>query len=228
MESTTTDVLFGGDRNVRQYRNGYRYAIDALLLAGFIRPEPFQRLADLGTGSGIIPILLEYRHPTLAIWGVEIQPRLVALARENIRDNGLDNAITIVQGDLTRPRTLGLPEALDWVIANPPFTARGAGRLNPCDEKAIARHEILMTLDQLIHSAFTLLSPGGRFALIYPNDRREELLGLLRNSGLAPRRLRSVYAMDGEPARRILVEAVKGEAMPFEEIPPLILQGYRI
>ncbi|GAB6095156.1 methyltransferase [Desulfatiferula olefinivorans] len=223
MDATTTDVLFDGARTVRQYRDGYRYAFDALLLARFIDPLPGQTLVDFGTGSGIIPILLQYRHPTLRIWAVEIQNRLAALARDNIRENGLEHAVTVVHGDLTRPQTLGLPASLDWIIANPPFTARGSGRLNPSDEKAVARHEILMTLDQLVDSAETLLSPGGRLALIYPDSRRTELLDRLLRSGLSPCRIRPVLPAALAPPCRILVDAVCGPPRTLEEMPPLVL-----
>lgn len=224
MASTTQEKLFGDTYIIRQPRTGYRYTIDSLLLAHFISPEPGQSLVDLGTGSGIIPILLLHRYPTLSVWGVEIQDRLADLAHQNIRDNGLEPSVTILHGDLTRPGDLPLPANLDWVVSNPPYTALPAGRLNPASEKAIARHEVHMTLEQLIRTAAEILTINGRFALIYPVSRLAELLGLLSRSGLAPRTLRMVHPLSRRPARRVLVEAVKGNETPVTLRPPLILQ----
>lgn len=223
MESTTTDSLFGGAIRMNQYVTGYRYSIDPVLLAHFIRPGVSDRVTDLGTGSGIIPVILAFRYPGLSIWGIEIQKRLADLAWENIRENKLSHAVTIINGDMTRPSGLPEPGHMDYVVSNPPYVPFQAGRLNPSSEKAMARHELTITLQGLVQAAVVLLKKEGRFALIFPRNRLEELMAHLKASGLEPQRLRNVHPLAQGPPKLVLVEAVKDGRPDLTVEPPLFI-----
>ena len=222
MDDHTIDILFGGAIRMTQKKDGYRYSIDPVLLSHFAHPGFHDRVIDLGTGSGIIPAILSHRHPGLCITGIEIQPSLSALARKNIKDNNLDKQVTIICGDMTE--SLEIPnDSADLVLSNPPYTRYQAGRLNPNNEKAIARHEINIRLHELVFTASGMLKKGGRFALIFPQNRLVDLLVQLRNHGLEPRRLRMVHPMNGGPAKRVLVDAVKGGNPDLGVEPPLVI-----
>jgi tRNA1Val (adenine37-N6)-methyltransferase len=154
-------------------------------------------------------MILAHRHPEITLAGIEIQPALAGTAMENILENRLENRVSIISGD-----ALDLPgrdfTLQDLVLSNPPFTPYGKGRINPSDEKAIARHEIRMTLEALVTTAASLLTNIGRFAVIYPESRCGELLACLERHGLPPVRLRRIHPLAGGPAKRVLVEAAKG------------------
>jgi tRNA1Val (adenine37-N6)-methyltransferase len=223
MDHLTRDTLFNGSIHMKQHRSGYRYTIDPVLLAHFSAPEPGNTVIDLGTGSGIIPVILSHRVQDVSIWAVEIQTALVTLARNNIRENGFDDRVTLIEGDMSRPGSLPIPQGMDLVVSNPPYTPVHAGRLNPADEKAVARHELSCSLEQLLKSVHYFLKDRGRFTVIYPQNRLVDLLTQLRTKGLEPRTLRCVHPLAGGPAKRVLVEAVKGAGPALTVLPPLCI-----
>ncbi|HWH77158.1 MAG TPA: methyltransferase, partial [Candidatus Binatus sp.] len=138
----TCDALFDGQLRLFQSRSGYRFSLDALLLAGFVTVKPNDKFADLGTGSGIVPLLLARREKNISIVAVECQGALVERAKRNVRLNHLADQIEIVRGDVRRIGAVAQPETFDAVVFNPPYRKPGSGRLSPNDEKQIARHEI--------------------------------------------------------------------------------------
>jgi tRNA1(Val) A37 N6-methylase TrmN6 len=154
---------------------------------------------------------------------LEIQESLSELAKENVRSNGLSNRISIRHGDMTNMifRTT-LPLA-DLVVANPPYIRHTAGRINPIHEKALARHEITVTLPQLIRTASDILEQGGCFALIFPHDRLPELLSNLDEEDFKPSRIRMVHPKKGGPPKRVLIESVKCGKKEHVIEPPLII-----
>ncbi|MBU1169792.1 MAG: methyltransferase [Proteobacteria bacterium] len=195
---------------MKQYLSGYRYTIDPVLLAHFVRPGSKDRVMDLGTGAGIIPAILSHRYPGLTICGIEIQARLAKLALSNIQENDLAHGVSIICGDMTQPSVFPTSGDMDFVLSNPPYIPHRAGRLNPSDEKAIARHEVKITLRQLILTAVSLLKDKGHFAVIYPQNRLVDLLIEMRAAGLEPRTLQMVQPHSGGTVKRVLVESVKG------------------
>lgn len=211
LATCTTEILFDGAVTLRQKRRGYRFTVDSVLLADFARPQPDETVVDLGTGSGIIPLVLIYRNPDLTVTGVEIQPDLAELAQANARENGMDKQLTVIHGDVTLLTADCFPAKPDLVVANPPYIPRTKGRLNPMHEKAVARHEITLTLPKLIATASDILKTHGRFAVIYPCNRMDELLAELARHEFGPRRIRLVYPLKDGPPKRVLVESVKGE-----------------
>jgi tRNA1Val (adenine37-N6)-methyltransferase len=223
MKERTTEAVLGGRLLVEQPRRGYRFSVDALLLAAFFRPAGCRSLVDLGTGCGIIPLILAHRHPRLAITAIEIQPALAAIAAANVRRNGMEDRITVLSGDLRELAATGAGGPFDAAAANPPYRRASSGRINPDTERALARHEIALTLPELVRAAAALLRNGGRFATIYPAERLTELLGCMGGQRLEPKRLQAVHSRRSSPAKLILVEGVKGARPGIAISAPFIL-----
>lgn len=223
MDTYTTESLFDGALTIKQKRNGYRFTIDPVLLAHFVRPNARDKVVDLGTGSGIIPLILSHSYPELTFTGLELQESLAELAKENISSNGLSNRITLLHGDMTDPEVRSRLSHTDLVVANPPYTRYTAGRINPVQEKALARHEITITLPQLVRTASNILEPGGCFALIFPHDRLTELLSTLVDGNFEPSRMRVVHPKKDGPAKRVLVESAKCGIKRCVIEPPLFI-----
>lgn len=223
MTERTTEAVLGGRLLVQQPRRGYRFSIDAALLADFFRPGGCRRAADLGTGCGIIPLILAYRHPRLHITAIEIQQSLAAIAAENVRQNGLTQRILVLAADLRDLAGCGALTPFDAVLSNPPYRRRSSGRVNPDAQRALARHEIALTLPELVRSAAALLRKGGRFMTIYPAERLAELLGRMGCDGLEPKRLQTVHSRASGPAKLVLVEGIKGAQPGLTISAPLCL-----
>jgi tRNA1Val (adenine37-N6)-methyltransferase len=220
----TLDTLFGGQIRVVQARDGYRFSIDAVLVAGFVWLKGGERIVDLGTGVGIIPLILGKRRANVEqIVGVELQEELTALARRNVLENGLEGLITIYQGDIKGLRDVFAPACFDVVVTNPPYYRVASGRINPRSQKAVARHEVTGTIDNIVHAARYLLTERGRMFVVYPAQRSVALLNKLRDAALEPKRIRWVHSREGEGAKFILTEAQKGGGEGVEVLPPLFV-----
>jgi tRNA1Val (adenine37-N6)-methyltransferase len=223
----TYDTLFGGKIKLLQEKDGYRFSIDAILLAGFIRLRKGERVIDLGTGVGVIPLILGKRGDgTEQIVGVEIQEKLAELAKRNVLINGLEGCITIYHGDIRGVDDSFPPSSFDVVVTNPPYYRLTTGRINPCSQKAIARHEVACTIDDVLGATHYLLKEGGRIFLIFPAQRAITLFGRLRSASLEPKTLRWVYSREGEDAKFILTEAYKGGGEGVEVLPPLFIYAH--
>ncbi len=206
----TEDAFFNGIIKVLQHREGYRFSIDAVLLAAFSDPGAEDRIVDLGTGCGIIPLILGYRHPAVSITGIEVQPELAALAAQNVEANGMKDRVTIICGDMKLLSIQAVSGPVDLVISNPPYRKSRSGRVNPHPQRALARHEILATLQDVAAAAARLLGIGGGFAIVYPAERITDLLTNLRSTGIEPKHIQTVHAKDHDPARLVLVSGIKG------------------
>lgn len=223
MPATTQEPLKIGGLQVRQPRAGYRFSLDAVLLADFLTVKPTERLLDLGTGAGIIPLLASVLTPAHAIVGLEIQPQMVELARENAALNQLEHRIQIRQGDLKQIADLFQPGEFEVVCSNPPYRRMGAGRLNPQTEEAIARHEMLCDLHDVLAACKYTVKPGGKVFLIYLAERLGELISQMRQARLEPKRLRCVHSNRAASASLVLVEARRDAAAGLNMLPPLFL-----
>jgi len=212
---------------VWQPKVGYRFSVDSLLLVDFVRGALLGRVCDLGTGSGVIALGLALRDTSAQVTAVELQPRLADLARRNVTENQLGGRVRVVEVDLAdhdRVRQLLPGASFELCVSNPPYRPLGEGSANPDDEAAVARHELRLTLADVVREMRRLLLPGGRAVMVYPAERLTALLGTLDGEGLRPLRLRLVHGKPGEPARRVLVEARKGLRGNLVVEPPLILQ----
>jgi tRNA1Val (adenine37-N6)-methyltransferase len=222
-QDETLDHLLPGNIKILQKKKGYRFSIDSILLAHFVRLQEGQKVLDLGTGSGIIPIILASKVKTTEIWGVEIQEELAEMAKRNIALNHLQGCVHIVKGDARNLEDRIGSERFDIVLTNPPYRKIRSGRINPLREKAIARHEIKGSLTDMAKIAFRLLRPKASFYLVYPAVRAVDLITHVRESHLEPTRLRLVHPNMEKGAQLILVEATKGGRPGVEIHQPLFI-----
>ena len=209
MKTLTSDSFFNGQLRIRQQQGGYRFSIDAVLLAYYARPRPGDRVLDLGTGCGIIPLILAYRCPQITVYGIEVQKKLSDLARFNVSDNRMESQVTILCNDMKSLKSTMISGLVDLVVSNPPYRRSHSGRLNPDYQRAVARHEIAVTLSDLIATAKRILRTSGRFVTIYSAERTAELLTLMRSARIEPKILRSIHSNRKSEAKLVLVEGKK-------------------
>jgi tRNA1Val (adenine37-N6)-methyltransferase len=219
----TLDALFGGRITLYQSRAGYRFSLDALLLAYFVTVKQRDKMIDLGTGSGVIPLVLAELYPSIAVSGVEIQPSMLERARRNVKLNQRHAAICIIGGDVRAFTQIGAPQSFDVVVCNPPYRKPGSGRISPNDEKRIARHETHGKLGDFLRAGSFLLRQKGRLAAVYPAVRSIDLLAAMRQAGIEPKRLRMVHSFAGAEAALVLAEGVKGGRSGVRILPPLAI-----
>ncbi len=213
-------------------RNGYRiiqdperfcFGMDAVLLSGFARVKDGASVLDLGTGTGIIPILLEAKTGAAHLTGLEIQPDSADMARRSVALNGLETKIDIVTGDIKEAGSLFDAASFDVITCNPPYMIGKHGIANPQDAKAIARHEILCTLEDVISQTARLLKPGGNFYLVHRPFRLAEIMVLLSKYKLEPKRMQLVYPYVDKEPNMVLLEANRGGRPRMTVEKPLIV-----
>lgn len=214
------------------HRNGYQiiqdpkrfcFGIDAVLLSGFARVKKGETVLDLGTGTGIIPILLEAKTEGAHFTGLEIQAESAEMAQRSVELNELEKKVTICQGDLKQFQEIFLDKKFDVVTSNPPYMNAGGGLINPHSAKAIARHEVLCSLDDVVAAAAKALREKGRFYMIHRPHRLTDIMMAFRQYKLEPKRLRFVQPfLDKEPTM-VLLEGVKGGNPGLKVETPLIV-----
>jgi tRNA1Val (adenine37-N6)-methyltransferase len=222
-ETKTLDTILGGRIKVVQDTAGYRFSIDAIILAHHIKPKPTDTILDLGTGCGIIPLVLAYREPKTHIIGVEIQKDLAEIAEENIRLNNMTHLITIYHQDLTKLKGVLPLGGIDIVCSNPPYRKTGSGRVNPNQQRAIARHEIKASLHDILEASTLFLKKSGRIIVTYPAERLADLLCGMRTFDLEPKRLRVVHSYVDSEAKLVILEGRKGGRPGIKINPPLTI-----
>lgn len=213
-------------------RNHYRiiqnpgrfcFGMDAVLLSGFARARQGDRVIDLGTGTGIIPILMEAKTKAEKFTGLEIQPDSADMARRSVRMNGLEKKIEIITGDIKEAESLFGAASFDVVTSNPPYMTEHHGLTNPEEPKAIARHEILCTLEDVISQSSRLLKPGGNLFMVHRPFRLVDIFVLLRKYKLEPKRLKLVYPFVDKEPNMVLIEANRGGRARMTVEKPLIV-----
>lgn len=224
----TIDTFFNGTLQILQKKKGYRFSIDAVLLSQFIKMHKNEKAIDLGTGCGIVPLLLSQTTKAQSFVGVEIQKGLAECAQKNVSLNHLEDRISILHQDLRELKTIYPPGSFDVVFSNPPYRKTRTGRLNPSMERAIARHEIEGRLEDLISIASYLLPHKGRCYLIFPASRTVDLLVSLRNQKLEPKRLQFIHPRIDEGAKFTLVESIQSSGVELKILDPLILHHQKI
>lgn len=203
------DQLFDGRLKVIQKKEGYRFSVDAILLAHFASLIEVPSIIDLGTGSGIIPLVLARKTATPSIVGVEVQEQLARMAQRTIALNGLTDRISIVHNDLRKVHDYLKPSSFDLVVCNPPYYTVTEGRINPDIQKAIARHEIMATLQDVTAASHYLVKPEGIITIIFPAKRIIDLLHALKQTDITPKRLRMIYSTYQGEGKLVIIEAVK-------------------
>ncbi len=228
----TLDHFLGGTLHILQKKKGYRFSIDAILLSRFVRLGRNDKVIDLGTGCAILPLLLSRTAGCPSFTAVEIQEELVRLAEKNVALNHLEGRIRVLRLDFRELRGVFPQGSFDVVFSNPPYRKGCTGRINPSPEKAVARHEIEGTIDDLVRVATFLLRTKGRFYLIYPASRAVDLLLTLRHHNLEPKRIQFVHPRRGQTAKFLLIESMKAAgrevkimpALALNELPPVPLE----
>lgn len=221
-----------GERVDDLHRNNYKiiqntkkfcFGMDAVLLSGFVRVLPDEEVLDLGTGTGIIPILLEAKTKGKHFTGLEIQTESADMATRSVAINRLEDKVDIVIGDIKEASSIFGLASFDVVTSNPPYMNHNHGIVNPGEAKAIARHEILCTLEDVIREAAKTLKPNGRFYLVHRPFRLVEIISLLTDYKLEPKRMKFVHPyLDKEP-NMVLIECIKGAKSMIKVEAPLIV-----
>ena len=225
MEGDTPDTFFNGRLRVRQPADGYRFSIDAILLAHAADPAPGDTVVDLGAGCGIVSLILASRYPQVRIRAVEIQKSLAGIAAANIAENRLEERVRVLRQDMRTLRPAQVDGPARWVVSNPPYRRVGTGRLNPDSPKALARHEISVTLPEVVAAARRLLPLSGRLVLIYPAERLADVLSCMSESGIEPKTLRMVHSAPQSDAVLFLVTGVRGGRPGLRVAPPLAIRN---
>ena len=223
-ESVTADALLNGRVRLYQPARGARMSLDPVLLAGFLRP-PHGRFLDIGSGSGALSFLLLARDPAATGVAVELQSRLAGLAQRGRDENGWQDRLEIVTGDVRALVGQLGGASFDLVATNPPYRPLRDGNISPDEERAIAHHEVALTLEEWLDAAARAVRSGGRVAAILPADRTVEVGAAMRARDLVPVRLRPVHPHAGSPASRILVEAERASRRPLILEPGLVVHA---
>lgn len=197
--------------------------MDPILLANFASPLRGGRVIDLGTGSGIIPLILSLRGDTGELVGLEIQEDLAEMALRSVKLNKQEGRVQILCGDYRKVDHIFASRSFQHVVSNPPYYAKGSGRQSPHNDRAVARYEMSGSADDVVRAARYLLRKKGRLWLTYAPSRLTSLLTVLRDSGFEPKRLRMVHGRRDMPAKMLLLEAVYGGQEGLEVVAPLIL-----
>nr|WP_022766725.1 tRNA1(Val) (adenine(37)-N6)-methyltransferase [Butyrivibrio sp. XPD2006] len=224
--------LKDGERLDDLQRNGYRiiqdpekfcFGMDAVLLSGFASAPEGGRVLDLGTGTGIIPILMAAKTPAAELIGLEIQEESADMAQRSVILNDLQSKIKIVQGDIKEAGQLFDAASFDVVTSNPPYMIGGHGLKNPDGPKAIARHEVLCDLEDVIKAAARLLKSGGKFYMVHRPFRLAEITVLMHEYRIEPKRMQLVYPYVDKEPNMVLIEGARGGRSRLTVEKPLII-----
>lgn len=216
------DVIVGG-LQIIQSREGYRFTLDAVLLAHFPDLAGVNEVVDLGTGGGIIPLLLSVRSEEIRITGIELLQSAAERATRNIVLNCLTDRIKIIEADINNVEEMLLPSSIDLVLCNPPFWRMGEGRINKNYEIAVARHEITINLTSIIQAAHWLLNSGGRLCLIQRTVRLNEVINGLKQQHFGSIRVKQIHSFADQPPVSVLIEAKKDTDQDIEWLDPVII-----
>ncbi len=229
---TDNEYLLDGERLDELQRNGYFiiqnpkrfcFGIDAVLLSGFATAKSGEKVLDLGTGTGIIPILMEAKTKGRHFTGLEIQPDMAEMAARSVAYNHLEEKIRIVTGDIKEASHIFGAASFDVVTSNPPYMNDAHGLKNPDLSKAIARHEICCTLEDVVREASRLLVNGGRFYMVHRPFRLVEIFEVMRRYKLEPKRMKLVHPYVDKEPNLVLLEGIKGGGSMIRIEKPLIV-----
>ena len=222
MENERLDDLQRNGLKIIQKTDGFCFGLDAVL-SGFASVKPGERALDLGTGTGIIPLLLSAKTKGDHFTGLEIQTEIMKMAQRSVALNGLEKKIDIIQGDIKEASRIFGAASFDVVTSNPPYMNDAHGLKNPGDVKAISRHEVLCTLEDVVREGTKALKPGGRFYMVHRPHRLAEIITVMRQYKLEPKRMKFVHPFADKDANMVLIEAVRGGGAWLKLEPPVIV-----
>ena len=199
------------------------FGMDAVLLSAFAKVKAGECVLDLGTGTGILPILLAAKTKGKHFTGLEIQEESADMARRSVRHNQLEEQIDIVTGDIKEASQIFGHGSMDVITTNPPYMIGAHGLKNPTEVKAISRHEVLCTLEDVVREGAKVLKPGGRMYMVHRPHRLIEILGTMKQYKLEPKRMRLVYPYVDKEPNMVLIEGIRGAKSRMTVEPPLIV-----
>ncbi len=221
-ENETLEILCNEELGIIQKKNGYRFSIDSFLLSNFIKIKKHERLLDIGTGCGIIPLYLSKKGNKNSMTGIEIQEELFHAAQKNKELNGCEN-IHFIHGDVKLLAETLKKTFFHIIVSNPPYTKNLTGRQSPSRSRLIARYEYSIDLSTLLATTSELLNQKGRFYIIYPSKRLGEIIYTAKKYKLEPKRLRFIYPEKEKRANLFLVEFIKEGGMEVTIEKPLFI-----
>lgn len=215
------------DLHIIQKQNSFRFGTDAVLLSSFTsnyaRYKKNTSIVDMGTGSGIIPILLSAKTNAEKIIGLEIQQPMAEMAQRSVIGNHLQDRISIINGDIRKARAILGAASYDIVVSNPPYSKVNSGYTNSVDTKAIAKHEISCTLNDLMTNSYALLKPKGEFFMVHRPERLTDIMDTMRKIRIEPKILRMVSPKMGKAPTLILLKGIKNAKAGLKVLPELII-----
>ena len=217
------DELQRNGYQIIQNENGFCFGMDAVLLSGFAKVKRGENALDLGTGTGIIPILLEAKTEGRHFTGLEIQETSADMAQRSVCLNDLNEKVEIIRGDIKEATNLFGKASFDVVTSNPPYMTGQHGLVNPDMPKAVARHEILCTLEDVIGQASALLKENGRFYMVHRPFRLAEIMVTMSRYRLEPKRMKLVYPFVDKEPNMVLLECIRGGKPRITVEKPLIV-----
>lgn len=214
------DFFYKKKITVWQKKNGYRFSVDAPILAHFLPHSPESQALEIGTGCGIISLLALYKKKLARITGVEIQKELSQLSKMNAETNHFSDKFTAIHADFNLIHKDF--KGIDWIFSNPPYLKKIQGRASPNQEIRIAKMEIRLTLEQILEKSFHILSKRGNICLIFPFNRKEELIRLAKKVGFHIKRIQTVFSFANSNPERFLIQLSK-QMQTEKAIHPLVI-----
>jgi len=208
-----------------QKKDAFRFGTDAVLLSDFTKLRKRDLVADFGTGTGAIALLLAGHNPEIAVKALEIQPEMAVMARRSVELNGLEGRIEVLEADIRDAAKVLGSGRLDAVVCNPPYFEASSGKLPQNENKVISRVEAQISIEEICASAKSVLKSGGRLSVIYPARSLPRLMEAMRGSSLEPKRIRTVINDIYHAPKLILLDAVKQGGRQLDWLPPLILRN---
>jgi len=222
-EDETLEDLQLDNLYIIQKKKSFRFGMDAVLLAGFARAGAGDTVVDLGTGSGIVAILMSAKTKAEKIIGIEIQPDIADMARRSVEGNNLSSRVSIEVMDIKEAADRLPSGRIDVVVSNPPYTKCGGGLVSPGESRAISRHEILCTLEDVVKAASSLLRNHGEFYMVHRPDRLSDIVTEMRRYRLEPKELRIVCPRFGDAPSLLLIKGVRNGNPGMKLLAPLYI-----
>jgi len=223
MENERLDDLQRNELKIIQKTDGFCFGMDAVLLSGFAIVKPGEKVLDMGTGTGIIPLLLSAKTKGEHFTGLEIQESIADMAARSVALNHLEEKIAIVNGDIKEASRIFGAASFDVVTTNPPYMNDSHGLKNPTEVKAISRHEVLCNLDDVVREGSKVLKSGGRMYMVHRPHRLIEIITAMKQYKLEPKRMKMVHPFQDKEANMVLIEAVKGGGSWLKMEAPIIV-----
>lgn len=206
-----------------QKKDSFRFGMDAVLLSNFVKARAHQNVLDLGTGTGILAVLIYAKTDAKSITGLEIQPEIADMAQRSIDGNNLNHKISIVKGDIKEAVSIFGAATYDIVVTNPPYTKAGGGRINVKDSKAISRHELCCSMTDVLTASSAILKPNGEFFMVHRPERLTDVIAGMRAVRIEPKILRMVCPYQGKAPSLILIKGIKNGNPGLQIMPDLII-----